>query len=329
MRRTRRLGAAAWAIGIAAAAAAAEPATAVRAEARSLAAKIAALPARSRERASALVGDVGRELDAGRVWSALEALREARRLEAAAASAGDSRQSFGSEWEEAEGRLRNETPSAAWTDAPAAARALGEAAGGTAVPLLDASRAYAKVTDESSGRYYLGEALEAAAFARLCRTIGGTARPAPPWRSIAPELAKLQERVDAAFVPPRSIERHSEFIRLDASLKTARELDAAGLFAGAGYEYLTAVEQLGRLEERTGGAGDARKLVEERRALADSRRDESLGLLFVERAEADPEAAAVIAGSVLPAYRAMLEPAPAAIPAASTVTVTLVRWPYT
>ncbi|HWC65086.1 MAG TPA: hypothetical protein VG777_03310 [Thermoanaerobaculia bacterium] len=322
--------AAAWTIGAAAAGAGGGRSSAVGADARALGERAARLPAEDRQRVSGLVGDVERELGAGRDWSALERLREARRFAAAVEFAADSRRTFESAWEEAAGRVRKETPSAGWQDAPAAARALGEAAGGTAVPLLDASRAYAKVTDESSGRYYLGQAVEAAAFARFCRSLPAAGKPAPPWRSIAPELAKLQERVDAAFVPPRSIERHPDFIRLNASLKTARELDGSGLFAGAAYEYLSAVEQLGRLEETGAAAGGARDaLAAERRALASSGRDESLALVFVERAEAEPGTAPVVVSSVLPAYREIREPAAPAAAAAPALTVTLVRWPYT
>ena len=145
--------------------------------------------------------------------------------------------------------------------------------------------------------------------------------------------------MNAAFVPPRSIERHSDFIRLNAALKTARELDASGRFAGAGYEFLDAIEQLGLL---LGAPADPagtvrRRLDAERSALASGSRDDSLGVLFVERAESalarggegGTAAASVIAASVIPAYGAMLEPSPARPAADAAVTVTLVRWPYT
>jgi hypothetical protein len=122
-------------------------------------------------------------------------------------------------------------------------------------------------------------------------------------------------------------------------LKTALELDAGGRYAGAGYEYLDALERLGLLLGAGGdGAETARgKLDAERSALAASNRDESLGMLFLERAESalargDESGiaeASVIASSVLPAYPAMLLPSSAPPPPDAAVTVTLVRWPYT
>ncbi len=295
------------------------------------------LPPDARPKIAALVAAVEREAVPGRAWSALERLREARRFAAVAATSGKSG-AFEAQWSEAAPRLRADLAARrGWDRAAAAARALGEAAEGTALPLLDASRAYAKVTSDEAGRYYLADARAAADFGAFCRTLPAAEKPAPAWRSIAPELARLQEKVDAAFVPPRSIDRHSDFIRLNATLKTARELDASGSFAGAAYEYLRAIEALAVLGGSGGGADVREAIAAARSTLEASPRDESLGLLFVERAEsglseggdAGAASAAAIARSVLPACRALGGP-PAAAPAGiSSVTVTLVRWPYT
>jgi hypothetical protein len=124
---------------------------------------------------------------------------------------------------------------------------------------------------------------------------------------------------------------------MNAAVKTARELDASGLFAGAAYEYLRAVEGLAVLEGSPGEADVRAEVAAARATLTASARDDSLGLLFVERAEAGlaegaaagAASAAAIVRSVLPAYRALAE-APAPSPAdRAAVTVTLVRWPYT
>jgi len=300
------------------------------------------LPEEARASVSASLSRADEERRAGRLWVALERIRDAAR-EAAVQESRDARVGFDAEWTRTSGELRRRDSSrTSWGNAAAAARALGEAAEGTALPLADASRAYAGVTNVEAGRYYLADALAASDFGAFCRALPGAAGPAPSFRSIAPELARLQERLDAAFVPPRSIDRHAEFIRLNAAVKTARELDAGGRYAGARYEYLDALQRLGLLlgdAADTGGTADSvrAKLEAQRSALGSSGRDDSLGTLFLERAESalaaggpgGIAAASVIASSVLPAYAAAFGPSSAPPAADAAVTVTLVRWPYT
>jgi len=313
-----------------------DAAAAIAADAAHIAGARGRIPAEYRAKFDAALAAIDAERKAGRTWVALERLRDARRL-AALGGTGEPPGSFDVEWKRESGELRRRDESLpGWGDAPAAARALGEAAEGTVVPLVDASRAFAEVTNAESGRYYLADARVASAFGAFCRALSAPKSAPPPWRSIAPELARLQARVDAAFVPPRSIERHSDFIRLNATVKTARELDAAGRFAGAGYEYLDSLQQLGTLlgDAEAPAATVRGKLEAERSALSSGDRDDSLGLLFVERAESssargDNAAASEIASTVVPAYQAMLEPASAPPAADAAVTITLVRWPYT
>jgi hypothetical protein len=117
-------------------------------------------------------------------------------------------------------------------------------------------------------------------------------------------------------------------------LKLAGELDAQGRRAGALYEYLDALQQLAAIAPAK--KEPAESIESAARRLAASPRDESLGLLFVERAQsasgspAGAGAVAAILGEVLPAYHEALAPPPAAaaLPAPA-ITVTLVRWPYT
>src|SRR5262249_31493772 len=140
------------------------------------------------------------------------------------------------------------------------------------------------------------------------------------------------------------IDQHSRFIRLNATVKLSTELEAEGARSGALSRYLEGRLLLNGIEPSVKAeAPDALRtaLSEARGSLRASSRDESIGLFFVEKAEAlltggagsaaeSEVAAAEIVHDVLPAYRAALDGA-ASIPAAGgpAVTVTLVRWPYT
>jgi hypothetical protein len=343
-------------------------------------------------------------LRARRPYLALERLRTAhgalRALELAKAAAlaagpgGPGMAGFDAAWGKARVELAAADRQAAarrWDGAPAALRALSEAAQGTTLTMLAASRAYATVTQPAAGYYYLGEAGAAAEFAALCYSLRDAAPPAadsaapltavsrtaapvsssssppvsspvssrvsptvsPPVspRSVLPELRRLQRQTDAAYEPPRPQRLHGSFINLNATLKAAADLDAAGLNAGALYQYLNAVQDLATLDPATpppgGAAARARlpgRIAALRRRLAAERQDASLAELFLERAEAAltpppgtapaPPAlaqAAAIAERVVPAWFAVMAAAPAAAhqAAGATVTVTLVRWPFT
>jgi hypothetical protein len=291
---------------------------------------------------TAILESARRSLSSGRFYAALEDLGRVRvRLSAATAAAGHSeksREDFDTFWTgERAGLAEAERKSlaAAPSDLPAAVEALAQAAEEQTMVLADASRAYEHVTRPQAGFYYLGEARGDADWAAFCRSLelrleSGRA----PLRSIAPELAALQERASAVFQPPLSIDRHPQFIRFNATLKLAGELDAKGRRAGALYEYLDAVQQLAAIAPAK--KAPAESIESASRRLAASPRDESLGLLFVERAQnasgapAGQGTVAAILGEVLPAYEeALAPPPPAAAPPASAIAVTLVRWPYT
>lgn len=300
-------------------------------------------------RLSSFVGRVREDVRNGRLYLALEDLSRAREA-SLAVIAGTRRgraEDFDARWKADSAALARFTEGAKawdWTTRSAAIRALGEDALGKVLPLVAASRPYAAAAGEEAGLYYLAEARSGAEFAQFCRGLEEGSRKAPslPIESIAGDLRRIQDRTNAAFQPPRSIERHSEFIRLNAMLKTAGELDAAGFHAGALYEYLQAVQQLAGIEGRpqpSNGADPRPELVRRHAELANSVRDDSLALLFVERGEAaldrssDPAAralAAVTLEDVLPAYEAAhTGAAPAGKTLPALVTVTLVRWPYT
>jgi hypothetical protein len=231
-----------------------------------------------------------------------------------------------------------------WDAFRVAVRALAENAQGRAMPLLEGGRGFAILADYASALYYAGQARAGAEFSDFCHSINLPLDTTPfPLRSISPELLQLQERVTAAYQPPRSVEHHADFIRLNATLKLANELDAAKLYAGALYQYLDATQQFARLDAGapTGAKQSQlrKSLREMRNQLGVSQHDESIGQLFMERAEAglteSPSAhnwiaAETIVEQVVPAYFAASKASP--IPdhtAPAGVAVTLVRWPYT
>ena len=307
---------------------------------------------------TALLSQARGSLRADRLYLSLQELEQARSelraLEATKqpGAAQSGMPGFESAWKKASVELTaGNPPTRAGSASPVAFRALAETASGQTRVLLAASRSYAGATSPTAGLYYLGQAEGAAESARFCSSL-----PAPPLtagrlglplRSVAPELRQLQERTVAAFTPPRSIERHGDFITLNATLKLAGELDAAGLYAGALYQYLDALQQFGRID--LPAPDDARKAAVRRALdqleirLRGSRRDDSLAELFSERAEGvlagrrdrlpnpnDWRNAAVLVEQVLPAYFAWREaPAPQSPPAGHPIVVTLVRWPYT
>jgi hypothetical protein len=231
-----------------------------------------------------------------------------------------------------------------WKHQQEGLRALVESALGSVGPLMAGSQGFAASGSPADGRFYLGQAQGQVEFAKFCATLDlertGKAIPA---RSLLPELQSLQDRVDAAFVPPRSIDQHSRFIVLNSTLKTARELDAARSYAGALYQYLDAVRIFGLLDapelENSKKTELKQKVASLRAEVHSSKEDRSIAEIFLERAEslvasgANPEAwrgAFVIAYQVIPAYFHARQPSLVMKrPSEKTVRLTLVRWPFT
>lgn len=253
---------------------------------------------------------------------------------------------FEAEWKRMGGVLRADLrtpPSSAFEGVqPAAVRAMGEAALPQVRIFYDASLEYGRNTMPDAGLFYIGSAQAQREFAAFCRAISTrSSRPAPPLRSYAGEIDRLEGEMLAAYKPPASIDHHRDFILSHAALKEARELDAAGLRYGALLRYLQAAQRFAPLRKAPAGLRGPvllRKLDEIDARLASGRFDDSVGRLLLEAArdEAEggegriPATAAVLAADVLPRYFAALEPAkPVAPKPASRVTVTLVRWPYT
>jgi hypothetical protein len=291
-------------------------------------------------------------LDRGRLYLSLMELGRSERLIEAASYADSSTKDsadFERRWTDERARLAkfvsSENASKAW-DVPLAIRALEEGARGQVMPTIDAAKAYAPVTELKFGDHYMGEAHGLAEFSRTLREMHfAKTRGAQKVRSIAPELSELQSKANAAFKPPLSRDKHSEFIRLNSMLKLAGELDSAGMYAGSWYAYLIAVTQYSALNASPVDATKRNSVRE--RATAELQRpaasgtDDSLRRLFVEQAEAalikpSPSAedlgrANAILTDVLPAYAALARGGAKSAPqkAMQVATVTLVRWPYT
>jgi len=295
---------------------------------------------------------------AGHLYLSLENLGQAedyfqavRTIEAKADAIKDNLPAFEAEWGKASleyAALDKQARQRDWERFPAAVRALSESAQGRTIPLLEGSRGFATSTKPQDGLAYMGEAKGEAAYATFLYGLSIARKGAPfPLRSVLPELEALQEKTNAAFQPPRSIDMHPRFINLNATLKFARELDSSRAYAGALYQYLEATRHYGMLDPLV--PDDAKQsalrsqVAEELKKVSTSRRDDSIAQIFLEKANGwlnKPEGAApssdewrstrVILEQVLPAYYAALKPAaPLQQKAARTATLTLVRWPYT
>jgi hypothetical protein len=258
---------------------------------------------------------------------------------------------FEAEWEKASAgitALDRQTRTTNWSDSPAALQALSETAKAETMPLLEAGRGFAVSTEPKDGLFHIGEAQGQAEFAAFVASLRLPRKGAAyPLRSLLPELASLQQKVNAAFQPPRSIDLHVQFMLINTALKQATELDATKSYAGALYQYLLAVGYYGMLDAAPQDSSQQTTLkialAAVRQKLDASQRDDSIAELFLERAESqlahvdgsapsadDWKIAKVITEQVLPAYYAADHPLAAPQRASGKpVEITLVRWPYT
>jgi hypothetical protein len=300
----------------------------------------------------------GDALAAGHLYLSLEKLGSAedllqgiRTVAEKGATVQDSLPAFETEWGKSSlqlAALNKSTQEKDWSHTTAAMRALSEAALGRSIPLLEGGRGFATATKPKDGLFYLGEAQGEAEFAVFVSKLNARHKAASvPLRSLLPELEALQEKTNAAFQPPRSIDMHPRFIALNSAVKFARELDSSKAYAGALYQYLEAVRHYGMLDpvapEAATQAALRSSVADQIKKVSASRRDESIAQIFLERANGwlnKPDAAAtapdewravkVILEQVLPAYYAALKPAgPIQQRTTRIATLTLVRWPYT
>lgn len=241
------------------------------------------------------------------------------------------------EWQRMGGVLRADlgkpSPDAFQDVEPAAVRALAEAAHSQIRGYYEASLEYGRNTMPDQGLYYLGSAQVQKELTSLYRAVSKpTSQAAPPVRPLGAELDALEAEMLAAYRPPASVEKHGQFINASSTLKEARELDAAGQRYGALLRYLQASRQLAAINGPTplGAQALAGRIRELDERLSKGNVDHSLGRLFLEAAQSGAPDAGVIVQDMLPRYFAALEPARPAPPRPEpSVTVTLVRWPYT
>jgi hypothetical protein len=295
---------------------------------------------------------------AGKLYVSLEALGQAEDLLNGAWTAVDKMESVQSglpaymaEWDKASlslTALDRQAREKKWDNARAALQALSETAQGKTIPLLEGGRGFAISNGPKEGLFYLGQAQGESDFASFCASLPLPRQGAPyPLRSFLPELARLQQKANEAFQPPRSIDLHTLFMSLNSSLKLARELDATKSYAGALHQYLYALGYYGMLDaaplDSSQQSAVKNALAAARQKLDASPRDESIAQFFIEKAEsqithADASApsaddwriAKVVVDQVLPAYFALDKPLAAEERAPGrTVDITLVRWPYT
>jgi hypothetical protein len=304
--------------------------------------------------------DANHALSAGRLYMTLERLAQGTDLLRGAEAANDKAEAvkkdgmpaFEKEWSQTTSQLSaldQKAHQRNWNHMRAAIRALSEAAQGKAIPLLEGSQGFAAATGPKDGLFYMGQARGETEFATFAYSLNLPREREPvTLRSLLPELERLQEKTNAAFQPPRSIDLHPRFIALNATIKLSRELDASRAYAGALYEYLEALRHYGMLDavppDATRQAQVKDGIAAAQKQIEASRRDDSIAQIFVERAQsytsprADGSApgadewrsAQIIVEQVLPAYYAALKPAiPFERAKGTTTTVTLVRWPYT
>jgi hypothetical protein len=303
------------------------------------------------------LASAARALDSGQLYLSLERLLQAedllqgaRFISEKSAAVKTGYPAFEAEWKNVSQNLaasNRATREKNWTSSPAAVRALAETALGRSVPLLDGGRGFALSTKPTDGLFYVGQAQGEAAFARFAAALPLSSNTQPfPLRSFLPELQKLQEKVNAAFEPPRSVQLHDRFIALNSALKFAQELDAQKFYAGALYQHLEATRHYGMLDAppvSTDRQPSVKTALAEAEKQFANKHDDSIAQLFLQRIAAQlnhadgsapvPDewrSAQVVLDLVLPAYLAASKPA-AAIErsSAKTVQLTLVRWPYT
>ena len=197
-------------------------------------------------------------VDAGQMYLAIEKLGQAEELLQAARCMDDKGEvekggltAFQSQWNKASLQLmafQKDAHEQSWSGSPLAVRALAESAAGKAIPLLEGGMGFATATAPKDGLLYVGQAEGLADYAKFCASlkISEKGKPVQP-RSLLPELQSLQNKTNAAFQPPQSIDLHSRFIALNGTLKLAQELDASKFYAGALYAYLEATRHYGML----------------------------------------------------------------------------------
>ena len=221
---------------------------------------------------------------------------------------------------------------------PVLVDAIASAAEARGATTYHASRPYGEDSGLAGGLYYLGESHAVMRFAAMARSLEWPAAgPAPPLRSLAPELSALDTEMTTAYETMEPA-NHPTYIVASAALKQARTLNDHGHYAAALLQYLLSRYIFAPLRGPAAREATAARIADARTSLP-AGVDQSIAELFLQLADegvsgsvpAQRRSAAAVLEDVLPAYRAAIA-APsittASAPAART-TITLVRWPYT
>jgi hypothetical protein len=228
---------------------------------------------------------------------------------------------------------------------PLAVQAMLERALTQVQPHYQSGRLYGQQTTIDAGLFYLGRAKAQLEFALFCRGLDDAASgAAPSLRSLAPELEDLEREVMQAYRRLGAADKDNTFIRINASLKVAQDLEQERRFGGALLQYLEVFRALEAVNPTPAESltPDALKSLSEsfRAQLSGGKTDHSVGWLYWQMAQTalesgdanDLKQAAVILHHVAPRYfkyMASLKEVPAPKVVAGEVTVTLARWPYT
>jgi hypothetical protein len=230
-------------------------------------------------------------------------------------------QRLGQEMAEKERLLNTRRP----VQLPLIARALTESSLSQVQPYYQSGRLYGLNTTIGSGFIYLGLASANLDFVQFCRQLGLTSKGVVRGlRSLEPELTSLEAQVVKAFGQPEAASQQVLYIRANATLKLAADLNREKRFAGALYKYLEACREFAAVSATD---PDAQRLdlirsqIELfRTRLSSGNTDHSLGLFYLEMAQSalasgnespgnkeDLKKAATVIEQVLPTYFKLID----------------------
>jgi hypothetical protein len=160
---------------------------------------------------------------------------------------------FEQEWKKSKADItaRNERLTGLRTRSlPAMVAALAEASAHRGRPYYSSSLYYGRQTSTGSGLFYLGRAFSYLDFAVFCRSLNFEVPGSPPaLPPLSPVIKSLRKDTRAVYQPPLSQTRHSDFIKVNSTLKVAGELLRKDLPQAAFQEYLRASLYLAMIQE--------------------------------------------------------------------------------
>jgi hypothetical protein len=197
------------------------------------------------------------------------------------------------EWEKAGQAIaadRKKFPARPLAGQVAAIRALAELSLGQVQENYDASLDYGRAQGLAFGAYYIGRAqghLRAALF--FAELKGPQTRPILPLGSVAAQIAAAEKEILAAYAKPGSTTFHTNFILANSSIKLSRELETQGYHYGALMILMRAVYSFAQNNAKTPPASDIPTMqaavAEWKKQLAASKRDHSIGEVYVQKTE--------------------------------------------